>query len=120
MAQTEKSGPSWMHPDMGTYQKGQAGNLSFSLLTYQPHTTTALSDKSSPVLKKLSCITVGIAPGGKVCRGGGLSLVDSLEEQQGETLVSRLHLATSGRSEPTARGCGLPVPRLQEAQPTGL
>lgn len=85
--------PSWMHPVTGTHQKGPAGKLGFSLLIYQPHIITALPDKSSSVLKKLSCITAGIAPGGKVCRGGGLSLVGSLEERQGEKLVSRLHLA---------------------------
>lgn len=65
------------------------------------------------------CPAAGIARGGKVCKGKELNLVDSLEEQQGETLASRLHLAKSGRSEPRARECGLPRPRLGEAQPTG-
>lgn len=45
--------------------------------------------------------------------------VDSLEEQQGETLLSRLHLAKNGRSEPRTRLRGVPVPRLQEAQRMG-
>lgn len=79
------------------------------------HTTAALSDKSSQVLKRLSCVTT-IAPAGKVCRGVGITPVDSLEEQR----VFKAAPGKEVRNLELAAGCGSPNPRLGKAQPTGL
>lgn len=77
------------------------------------HPTTALSDKSSQALKRLSCVTA-IAPAGKVCRAVGLTPVDSLEEKRGFKAAPGKEV----RNLELAAGCGSPSPIVGKAQPT--